>query len=119
MAVDVFAESLARLGGRFAASLDGKIAQICAAMPRLSGSAGAPDAVAEVYRVVHGICGIGALVGFPETARAAKTLEDLLHPAYQTGRPLSADERRLLQNRFQALRMIADEELRLLRTDRR
>ncbi|WP_181522890.1 hypothetical protein, partial [Pseudomonas aeruginosa] len=59
----------------------------------------------------HGICGIGAAVGFAVTGRAAKDVEDVLVGAYRDQRGLAADEVARLKARLDALSAAAAAEL--------
>lgn len=111
---DPFTERLARVRDRFATSLAAKIDETCAAMPRLSAAdpaVAAVAAVAEAYRCVHGIVGVGPTVGFLDAGRAAKAAEDVLRPAYREGRGLTAAEAARLSRTLQALRETAAREL--------
>jgi chemotaxis protein histidine kinase CheA len=114
MTEDVFAAKVAQVRQRFISTLDGKIAETCAALPKL-GDATAPDtataAVADAYRCIHGIVGIGRTVGFPAIGSAAHDVEDVLRPPYNAGRPLTAGEISNLKNTLQTLRMVAAREL--------
>jgi HPt (histidine-containing phosphotransfer) domain-containing protein len=112
MTVDPFTDRLARVRTRFASTLPGKIDGICVALPRFS--AVLPEAavvVAEAYRCVHGIVGIGPTVGFPASGKAAHDVEDILRPPQQQRRGLSADEIARLTATLQTLREVAAREL--------
>jgi chemotaxis protein histidine kinase CheA len=114
MTVDPFTERLARVRTRFASALAGKIDEACAAIPRLSaaGPAAAPAAaVAETYRCVHGIVGVGPTVGFPASGNAAHDVEDVLRSAQQARRGLTADEIARLTKSLQVLREVSTREL--------
>jgi len=112
MTEDVFADRVAKVRRRFVSTLEAKIDDACAAIPKLCGVAPpAAAAVAEAYRCMHGIVGIGRTVGFPATGRAAHEVEDVLRPPYHAGRGLTADETSLLKSSLQALRAIAVREL--------
>lgn len=112
MTVDPFTDRLDRVRLRFAAALAGKIEDTCAALPRLSGAApAAAIAVAEAYRCVHGIVGVGPTVGFPVSGKAAHDVEDVLRRPQQERRGLTADEIGLLTKTLQALREAAACEL--------
>jgi hypothetical protein len=93
-------------------SVEGKIDNAHAALPNLSGvTPAAAAALADVYRSVHGIVGIGKTVGFPAIGRAAREVEDVLRPAYGSGRGLTSDEILQFENSLAALRKIASCEL--------
>jgi len=114
MTDDIFADRVAKVRQRFVATLETKIHETSAAVPKLGGGTtpdGAVAAVAEAYRAMHAIVGIGRTVGFPDTGRAAHDVEDVLRPPYHAGRGLSDDEISRLKDSLQALRTIAAREL--------
>jgi chemotaxis protein histidine kinase CheA len=112
MTDDVFADRVAKVRQRFVSTLEAKIDETSAALPKLGGGASlAVTAVTEAYRCMHGIVGIGRTVGFPETGSAAHAVEDVLRPPFHAGRGLTADEISLLENSLQAMRVIASREL--------
>jgi chemotaxis protein histidine kinase CheA len=112
MTVDPFSERLARVRQRFVSTLEGKISGACAAARSLQGTApGAAAAVAETYRCIHGIVGVGPTVGFPTTGRAARNVEDVLRTAHSDKRGLTADEMSRLAQSLHALRETASREL--------
>jgi chemotaxis protein histidine kinase CheA len=112
MSVDPFTERLARVRVRFATTLEGKIDDACAAIPRLSASEPATLAVlGETYRNMHGIVGVGPTVGFPASGSAALKVEDVLRAPQQQQRGLNTKEIAALTNSLQALREAATREL--------
>jgi chemotaxis protein histidine kinase CheA len=114
MTDDIFADRVAKVRLRFVATLEAKIEETSAALPKVGGVALADTAVAavaEAYRAMHAIVGIGRTVGFPDTGRAAHEVEDVLRPPYHAGRGLSDDEISHLKDTLQALRTIAAREL--------
>jgi chemotaxis protein histidine kinase CheA len=109
---DIFHDRLEAVRQRFASSLSGKIQDTRSQLTNLSGETdGVVDAVAATYRLIHGICGIGAAVGFASTGRAAKDVEDVLVGAYREHRGLSAEEVVRLVARLDALSAAAEAEL--------
>jgi len=109
---DIFAERVAKVRQRFVSSLGEKIDTTYAALPGLGGTEPpAAAAVAEAYRCIHGIVGIGRTVGFPEIGTAAHSVEDVLQPPYHAGRGLTDDEISLLKTSLQTLRDVASREL--------
>lgn len=113
MTADPFTDRLARVRERFATTLAGKIDATCAAIPQLSHVApSAAVAVADAYRCVHGIVGVGPTVGFPATGNAARDVENVLRTAQQERRGLTSDEIALLTKTLQMLREVAARELR-------
>ena len=112
MAVDQFAERLARVRERFVSALESKIADTFAAIPDLSGeTAGVIAAVAETYRRMHGLVGIGPTVGFVGTGRAARSVENILLVPHQAERGLTIEEIESFKKALHALREIAAREL--------
>jgi len=68
---DLFHDRLEAVRQRFASSLTGKIQDTRSQLANLSGDThSVVDAVAATYRLIHGICGIGAAVGFVVTGRS-------------------------------------------------
>ncbi len=114
MTDDIFADRVAKVRQRFVATLEAKIEETSAALPKLGGIAPADTAVAavaEAYRAMHAIVGIGRTVGFPDTGSAAHEVEDVLRPPYHAGRGLNDAEISHLKDLLQALRTIAAREL--------
>jgi phage-related minor tail protein len=115
MTDDIFADRVAKVRQRFISTLGAKIDETCAALPRVSGDAPpAAAAVAEAYRCMHGIVGIGRTVGFSEIGGAAREVLDVLRPSFHAGRGLTADETSHLENSLQTLRTVAARELQAL-----
>jgi len=112
MTVDPFTDRLARVRDRFAATLTAKIAGTCAAIPQFPDAVpAAAAAVAEAYRCVHGIVGVGPTVGFPASGKAAHGVETILLAPQQQRRGLSAEEIARVSEALQALREAAIREL--------
>jgi len=112
MTVDPFNERLARVRQRFMSTLEGKISGACAAIRSLQGTTpSVVAAVAETYRCIHGIVGVGLTVGFPATGRAARSVEDALRAAHSDRRGLTAEEMSRLAQTLHALRETAAREL--------
>lgn len=112
MTPDPFADRVAAVRQRFVSTLQSKIDATCAALPSLGGGAPAAfDAVAEAYRCIHGIVGIGRTVGYPAIGGAAHDVEDVLRRPYHESRGLTGEEIALLEKSLQALREIAHREL--------
>jgi len=112
MTTDPFIDRLARVRTRFAGTLAGKIDETCATIPQLlDAGPAAAAAVAEAYRCVHGIVGVGPTVGFPASGKAAHDVEDVLRPPQQQRRGLSAEEIARLTAALQVLREAAAREL--------
>jgi chemotaxis protein histidine kinase CheA len=112
MTADPFTDRLGRVRDRFATTLAGKIEETCASIPNLSeASPAAANAVAEAYRCVHGIVGVGPTVGFPASGHAAHDVEGMLRPAQLQRRGLTADEILRLTQTLEVLREIAAREL--------
>ncbi len=114
MSVDVFADRLARVRRRFVSTLQGRIDDTDASIPKLGRkAAAAAAAVGEAYRCMHGIVGVGPTVGFPATGRAAHDVEDLLRPAQNERRGLSDNEISTLRERLLDLRAAVEREMQL------
>jgi hypothetical protein len=112
MTIDPFTDRLARVRQRFVSTLEGKIDGAYAALPVLVGTApSVAPAVAEAYRTMHGIVGIGPTVGFPVTGRAAHDVESVLRQPQQDKRGLTDEELLALKKRLHALREAATREL--------
>jgi hypothetical protein len=112
MAVDPFAERLARVRERFVAALESKIEDTFSAIPDLSGET--PDVietVGETYRRMHSIVGIGPTVGFAGTGRAARHLENILMEPHQAERGLTVEEIATFKKALHTLREAATSEL--------
>jgi chemotaxis protein histidine kinase CheA len=108
---DHFNDRLEAVRKRFASSLEGKINDTYADLPHLSDGANAFDTLANAYRRIHGICGVGRAVGFAATGLAAKGVEDVLVAAYRGQRGLSAGEIARLEKTLGALAAAAQAEL--------
>jgi hypothetical protein len=109
---DLFSERLAAVRNRFALTLEGKIADTVAAVPHLAGDAtSAIEAVAESYRRIHGICGVGPSVGFVMTGQAAREVETILLGPFRLKRGLNADEIARLERMLAALTAAAQSEV--------
>jgi len=112
MSADLFEERLAKVRHRFASTLEGRIADACRALPRLIGNdAAAARQLAETYPQIHGLCGIGASVGFAATSKTARDAEAILLSPYKSQRGLTAAEGQLLEKALEALLAAAQSEL--------
>jgi chemotaxis protein histidine kinase CheA len=110
---DQFSERLDAIRIRFASALEGKIKDTYAELPHLSeAGVDAVNVVANAYRRIHGICGVGPMVGFAATGRAARAVEDVLIDAYRSQRGLTAAETARLEQTFGLLAAAAWAELR-------
>jgi chemotaxis protein histidine kinase CheA len=117
MAVDPFAERLARVRQRFVSALESKIEDTFAALPDLGATSDAVEAVAETYRRMHGIVGVGPTVGFARTGRAARSVENILLPPHQAERGLTIAEIESFKKALHALRETAASELQSFYSD--
>ena len=112
MTDDIFAARVAKVRQRFIATLAAKIDQTSAALPQVSGEGPpAAAAVADAFRCMHGIVGIGRTVGFAAIGDAAHKIVEVLRPPFNAGRGLTTDETSNLKNLLQALRTVAAPEL--------
>jgi chemotaxis protein histidine kinase CheA len=108
----LFNDRLYVVRNKFASSLETKINGFSAELPQLSGVGSiAIEAVVSVYRGVHAICGIAGSVGFPETGREAKKVEDVLLGAYRGQRALADAELVHLNEALGMLTSVAQKEL--------
>jgi hypothetical protein len=109
---DEFAERLARIRQRFAASLHSKLDDSFAALPVLSDTgAEAIEAIVVTHRRLHEMCGIAPSIGFIATGTAARTAESLLREAVNAMRPLTADEVAAFTSTLDRLRAAAQSDL--------
>jgi chemotaxis protein histidine kinase CheA len=112
MLPDQFNDRLDAVRRRFASSLESNIKDIDAELPNLSdGCVNAVDVVANAYRRIHGISGVGGAIGFAATSRAAKDVENVLIGAYRDQRGLAAAEISRLEKMLGALAVVARAEL--------
>jgi chemotaxis protein histidine kinase CheA len=109
--IDAFEERLARVRYRFASTLEGKIEDIYADLPLLSGNVSDSSVLEACYRRVHSICGIGPTVGFAQTGRTARDAEAVLLEAYRVRRPLTDGEAASFRKKLHVLRETAKSEL--------
>jgi HPt (histidine-containing phosphotransfer) domain-containing protein len=108
----LFNDRLDAVRNKFASSLESRIDGFYAELPQLSGvGTSAVEAVVSVYRGVHAICGIAGSVGFPETGREAKKVEDALIEAYRGQRALAAVELTHVDEALGVLTAVAQKEL--------
>jgi chemotaxis protein histidine kinase CheA len=112
MPADLFAERLARVRQRFASSLENKIEDTYADLPKLSGDGrDVTDTLRETYRRIHGIVGVAPTVGFVATGNAARTVENVLFGPYRATRGLVSNEAEALRKALHVLREAARQEL--------
>jgi len=113
--VDQFSERLAIVRHRFVSGLESKIEDTYHALPSMQGEKpDAAKATAESFRRIHGIVGVGPTVGFPSSGRTARLAENLLLPAYQAERGLSAEELLNFKKALHTLREAVQAELQLV-----
>jgi hypothetical protein len=114
---DDFVERLAGVRKRFAAKLDGRIADIDSALPELVGAgAGVAKAVSTAHRKVHDLCGIGPTLGFHETGKAARVCERILLQPSRGERGLTEQELAHLKDGVVALRAAAQADMQAIGT---
>jgi chemotaxis protein histidine kinase CheA len=113
MYTDRFEMCVTKVRHRFATTLESKIQTTMVSADRMSrGDGGVTEYVADAYRHLHGIYGIGAAVGFAATGEAAHAAEAALLEAYHEQRGLSETEVRSLKRALARLRIVAASELR-------
>ena len=105
---EVFVDRIAALSRRFAAQIDARIDAIEAATPE-HGQADL-DVLAQAHRDAHHLCGVGANLGFVETGKVARTVEQLLLAAVKSERQLTTDEIPRLRDGIARLRSTASVE---------
>ena len=88
---DLFAERLAGVRARFAAKLGARIDEIEATVAELDRQ-DAQETLARAHRRAHDLCGVGPTIGFVETGKAARAIEQIMLAALKANRPLSGDE---------------------------
>jgi HPt (histidine-containing phosphotransfer) domain-containing protein len=106
---DIFAERVAAVRQRFAGKLDARINVIASAVPQPGG--GGLDALVLAHREAHGLCGVGATLGFVGTGKAARSIEQLLLAAVKGERTLTDDEIPRLREGIALLRSTATAEM--------
>lgn len=108
MISDLFADRMVALRRRFATQLDSRINGIEAATPD-HGEVGL-DVLAQAHRDAHHLCGVGATLGFAETGKVARSIEQLLLAAVKSARKLTGDEIPRLREGIARLRSVAGAE---------
>lgn len=112
MEVDEFTEQLARIRQRFATSLNGKVDDSFACLPKLSDNdAAAIETIVVVHRRLHEMCGIAPSVGFPATGKAARAAEAVLREPAKLKRSLTPEEVAAFTAGLDALRVAAQSDL--------
>jgi hypothetical protein len=112
MAADPYAERLARVRQRFVTTLESKIEDTYADLPKLSGGgADVSGTLEETCRRIHGIVGIGPTVGFAATGKAAKSVENVLLGPQRAARSLAPNELDAFRKALHMLRETARREL--------
>jgi HPt (histidine-containing phosphotransfer) domain-containing protein len=111
---DHFSSRFAQVRARFAAKLDTRIAELNQAVGGLSGDGrDAEEAVTLAHRHAHDLCGISPAIGFTETGRAARSVEQILRASLHSGQGLTPEETERLQNAIKALRIVAQAEIQM------
>jgi chemotaxis protein histidine kinase CheA len=113
---DHFAERMAGIRRRFAAKVQGRIGEVEAVLPRLTGSG--PEVagtLADAHRRVHDLCGVGATLGFVATGQAARVVEQLLLGAARAQRGLTREELTRVQQGLAFLRQAAENDVQAAR----
>jgi hypothetical protein len=107
---DLFAERIAAVRQRFANKLDGRIDVIASAMQQSGGGDGLA-ALVLAHREAHGLCSVGATLGYVETGKVARSIERMLLAAVKAERTLADDEILRLRDGVALLRSTATAEL--------
>jgi HPt (histidine-containing phosphotransfer) domain-containing protein len=103
---DLLAERLAAIRQRFVTRLDARIGEIERAMSQ-TGRLHGPDVIALAHREAHSLCGIGPTLGFVETGKVARSIEQLLLVAVKAERVLTDEEIPRLGEGIAMLRAVA------------
>src|ERR1700677_808232 len=88
---DVFAERVAKVRSRFGAKLDARIEGIESALPQRDRYVGL-DVLAQAHRHAHDLCGVGSTLGYVETGKVARSIEQLRLAAVTAQRALTDEE---------------------------
>ena len=107
---DAFAERLERVRLRFGAKLDARIEGIELALPRRDRYVGL-DVLAQAHRHAHDLCGVGSTLGYVQTGKVARSIEQLLLAAVQAQRALTDDEIPRVRQGIALLRSTATAEM--------
>jgi hypothetical protein len=117
MSADPFTERLARVRHRYVSTIESKINDTYADLPKLVGDGpGVTMTLEETYRRIHGIVGIGLVVGFAATGNAAKTVENVLFEPHRAVRGLGPNEVDALERALDVLRDTVQRDLQTLIT---
>jgi hypothetical protein len=117
MTADDFTEHVARVRARFAAKLDGKIADSFAALEKMSGNgADAIEAAIVTHRCLHEMYGIAPTLGFAATGMAAGGARSAIREAAKARRAPTPEEIAALKSELEALRQAAAADLQKFST---
>jgi hypothetical protein len=108
---DPFAERVATVRLRFSAKLEARIDGIESSLPQPGRLVG-PDELAQSHRHAHDLCGVGPILGYVGTAKAARSIERVLLGAVEAKRPLTAEEVARVRDGIVLLRSVAATEMR-------
>jgi hypothetical protein len=108
---DPFAERIAIVRLRFSAKLEARIDGIESAMPQPGRLVGRDD-LAQSHRHAHDLCGVGPILGYVGTAKAARSIERVLLGAVKAERTLTDVEILLVRDGIALLRSTANAEMR-------
>jgi chemotaxis protein histidine kinase CheA len=115
MSTDPFTERLARVRERYVSTIEGKIDDTYADLPKLVGDGPTvATMLEETYRRIHGIVGIGLTVGFAATGKAAKRVENVLLEPHRATRGLGPNEVNALRKALDVLRDTVHRDLRAI-----
>jgi hypothetical protein len=107
---DPYTERIAAVRVRFVAKLDARIGEIETALPQ-SGRQVGLETLTVAHREAHGLCGIGPVLGYVETGKAARTVERVLLGAVKAKRALTDDETVRVREGIALLRSTAASEV--------
>lgn len=106
---ELFIDRIAAVRQRFSARLDARIDGIEAATPG-HGEVD-PGILVQAHRDAHHLCGVGATLGYFETGRVARSIEQMLIAAVKSERTLTNDEISYLRDGIALLRSTASAEM--------
>jgi hypothetical protein len=120
MPTDPFTERLDRVRHRYLSTIQSKIADTYAELPKLVGDdPGVTTTLEATYRRIHGIVGIGMVVGFAATGKAAKTVENVLFEPHRDARGLGPSEVDAPKQALDVLRDTIQRDLQTITTSER
>jgi HPt (histidine-containing phosphotransfer) domain-containing protein len=106
---DLLVDRMAAVRRRFAGGLGARIEAIETAISDHGDIAS--ETLEQAHRDAHHLCGVGATLGFFETGKVARTIEQILLAAVRAGRAPTSDEIPRLHEGIALLRSTASAEM--------